>query len=86
VFFTFSLSHTSKYTAAGTMVNTHTEIHRIFILILYIMLEKLIIISVFLVLAFQDSVSLKDNPILEKLDVKRAALLEPHFYFYSINI
>jgi hypothetical protein len=50
------------------------------------MLEKLIIISVFLELAFQDSVSLKDNPILEKLDVKRAALLEPQLSVTLIKV
>jgi hypothetical protein len=38
------------------------------------------------VLAFQDSVSLKDNPILEKLDVKRAALLEPQLPVTLIKV
>jgi hypothetical protein len=60
VFFSF-LSHTHfKYTAADTMVNTHTKILNIFIFIFYIMLlfitdvkEILIIISVFCILSFQ---------------------------------
>jgi hypothetical protein len=60
--FCLSLTHTSKYTAAGTIVNTHSIFFILYIMLLFITAVKeiLIIISVFLVLSFQDSVSLQD--------------------------